>query len=59
MLCGGEVIQLNGGNFVKPTIVEVQPDNSMINTELFVPIMYVMKFKTFDEVIITYTFIII
>lgn len=51
MLCGGEVIQLNGGNFVKPTIVEVQPDNSMINTELFVPIMYVMKFKTFDEAI--------
>lgn len=51
VLCGGEVIQLNGGNFVKPTIVEVQPDNSMINTELFVPIMYVMKFKTFDEAI--------
>jgi aldehyde dehydrogenase family 7 protein A1 len=51
VLCGGEVMELNGGNFVKPTIVEVEPTNSMINTELFVPIMYVMKFKTFDEAI--------
>lgn len=51
VLCGGEVIQLNGGNFVKPTIVEVHPSNPMITTELFVPIMYVMKFSTFDEAI--------
>lgn len=51
VLCGNEVISLNGGNFVKPTIIEVEPSNPMVKEELFVPIMYVMKFKTLDEAI--------
>jgi len=51
VLVGNEVMDKNGGNFVKPTICEVEPTNPMIMEELFVPILYVMKFKTFDEAI--------
>lgn len=30
VLAGGEVMDLNGGNFVKPTIVQVEPTNPMV-----------------------------
>jgi aldehyde dehydrogenase family 7 protein A1 len=51
ILCGGELVNFEGGNFVKPTIVEVDPSNPMLQHELFVPILYVMKFKTLEQVI--------
>lgn len=46
---GGERIK---GNFVKPTIVTgLVPDDKIVLTETFVPIVYVTKFTELDEAI--------
>jgi aldehyde dehydrogenase family 7 protein A1 len=50
ILVGGKRIE-RAGNFVEPTIVEISPEADIVKTELFVPILYVMKFKTLDEAI--------
>jgi len=50
ILCGGNVVE-GPGNFVQPTIVEIDPSAPIVKTELFVPILYVMKFKTFEEAV--------
>jgi aldehyde dehydrogenase family 7 protein A1 len=50
ILVGGEVVERDG-YFVKPTIVEIDPFAEITKTELFVPIVYVMKFKTLEEAI--------
>ncbi|RYY35779.1 aldehyde dehydrogenase family protein, partial [archaeon] len=47
---GGKRIE-GAGNFVEPTIVEISPDAEIVKTELFVPILYVMKFKSLEEAI--------
>jgi aldehyde dehydrogenase family 7 protein A1 len=47
---GGNVLE-RAGNFVEPTLVEINHDAAIVKTELFVPILYVMKFKTIDEAI--------
>lgn len=39
------------GFFVEPTIVEADPTWPIVHTETFVPILYVMPFKTLDEAI--------
>lgn len=50
-MTGGKLI--NGpGNFVEPTIVEMpNPYAPILQHELFVPILYVMKFDDLDEAI--------
>ena len=40
-----------GGFFVEPTIVEIAASAPIVQTELFVPILYVMKFSTFEEAV--------
>jgi len=49
-LYGGKVLD-NGGNYVEPTLVTINHDAAIVKTELFVPICYLMKFKTIDEAI--------
>jgi aldehyde dehydrogenase family 7 protein A1 len=39
------------GNYVLPTLVEISADAPIIKTELFVPICYLLKFKTFEEAV--------
>ena len=39
------------GNYVLPTIVEINHDAAIVKTEIFAPILYVFKFSTLDEVI--------
>jgi aldehyde dehydrogenase family 7 protein A1 len=39
------------GNFVLPTIVEINHDAAIVQTEIFAPILYLFKFNTLDEVI--------
>ena len=51
VLCGGEAVAMNGGNFVLPTIVEIAHDAPIVQTEIFAPILYVFRFKTLDEAI--------
>jgi aldehyde dehydrogenase family 7 protein A1 len=40
-----------GGHFVLPTIVEIDPAAASVRTELFVPILYVFKFRSLEEAI--------
>jgi len=52
VLYGGKTLEDThpGGNYVLPTIVEIDPRTAPITkTELFVPIMYVIKIKSFEE----------
>ena len=48
---GTEHETLKNGNFVVPTIVEIDHNADIVKTELFVPILYVFKFKDLDEAI--------
>ncbi|RVW52145.1 Aldehyde dehydrogenase family 7 member A1 [Vitis vinifera] len=44
----GDVVS-SVGNFVRPTIVEISPNADVVKEELFVPVLYVIKFTTFEE----------
>ena len=37
------------GNYVLPTIVEINHDADIVKTEIFAPILYVMKYKKISE----------
>ncbi|CAM8887748.1 hypothetical protein QQ045_024629 [Rhodiola kirilowii] len=50
ILTGGSTIE-SEGNYVQPTVVEISPDAEVVKEELFGPVLYVMKFKTFQEAI--------
>nr|GMD32267.1 aldehyde dehydrogenase family 7 member B4-like [Ipomoea batatas] len=50
ILTGGSVIP-SEGNFVQPTIVEISPSANVVKEELFGPVLYVMKFKTFKDAV--------
>ncbi|EGR30325.1 hypothetical protein IMG5_134990 [Ichthyophthirius multifiliis] len=51
ILVGGKKVEGNG-NFVQPTIVEMTNVHApILQHELFVPILYIMKFDTLDEAI--------
>jgi aldehyde dehydrogenase family 7 protein A1 len=39
------------GNYVTPTIIEIDSSADIVKEELFVPILYMMRFKTLDEAI--------
>ncbi len=39
------------GCYVKPAIAEAQPHYSIVQHETFAPILYLLKYKTFDEAI--------
>jgi aldehyde dehydrogenase (NAD+) len=53
ILYGGKVIDAPFGRrtFVLPTIVEINNDAEIVQTETFAPILYVMKYRTIDEAI--------
>ena len=53
ILTGGlpRVREETGGFFVAPTIVAIDPSASIVQTELFVPILYVFKFNTLEQAI--------
>uniref|UniRef100_A0A672MRZ8 aldehyde dehydrogenase (NAD(+)) n=1 Tax=Sinocyclocheilus grahami TaxID=75366 RepID=A0A672MRZ8_SINGR len=49
LVCGGKIMD-RPGNYVEPTIITGLPhDAPIVHTETFVPILYVLKFKTEDE----------
>lgn len=52
LIYGGERVKisgLEGGHYVKPTIIEADQNMEMVKTETFAPILYVMKYKTIEE----------
>ncbi len=51
VLYGGRVLD-GPGYFVEPTIVAAHSDWPLIRRETFAPILYVMRFRTFDEAIL-------
>jgi len=50
ILCGGKRMP-GPGNFVEPTIVQISQDAPILQKEIFVPIVYVMPYKTLDQAI--------
>lgn len=48
---GRQIFEESGGNFVQPTIATIPADAEIVQSETFVPVLYVMKFKTFEEAI--------
>lgn len=50
ILTGGKVIE-GDGNYVEPTIVEIDKDADIVKHETFAPVVYVFKFKDLDEAI--------
>jgi len=51
IVVGGNVLGTNGGNFVEPTIVEIEHDKPIVKEELFVPILYIIKCKSLEDAI--------
>lgn len=52
ILHGGKIIEEKlPGNYVYPTIVEIDSKAPVLKDELFVPIMYLIKVKSLEEAI--------
>ena len=51
VLYGGKVIEGTEGNYVMPTIIEIDSTAEILQQELFVPILYMIRFKTYDEAV--------
>jgi aldehyde dehydrogenase (NAD+) len=54
IICGGEKLRLNGlegGFYVKPTIVEAPEDLPVMRDETFAPILYVVDFEDMEHAI--------
>jgi aldehyde dehydrogenase (NAD+) len=50
LVCGGRRLD-RPGFFVEPAIVTARPDMPIVAAETFAPILYVMKYRDFDEAI--------
>ncbi|KAH0895151.1 hypothetical protein HID58_057580 [Brassica napus] len=50
VLTGGKAVD-GEGNFVEPTIIEISSDAAVVKEELFAPVLYALKFKTFEEAV--------
>jgi aldehyde dehydrogenase (NAD+) len=51
VLLGGERLPQAGGCYITPCIVEVPGNIPMVQEETFAPVLYLMKYKTFEEAI--------
>jgi aldehyde dehydrogenase family 7 protein A1 len=50
ILIGGRVVN-RAGNFVEPTLAAIPHTAALVKEERFVPVLYVMKYRTLDEAI--------
>lgn len=51
ILQGGRVLTEMQGNYVTPTVVEIDSKAEILKQELFVPILYVVKCHSFEEAV--------
>lgn len=51
ILAGGSIVEGSEGNFVQPTIIEIDSSAPILQKELFVPILYMIRFSTFEEAV--------
>ncbi len=50
ILCGGGMVETGlKGAYVEPTVVELKQESRLMHEEIFVPILALNTFKTFDE----------
>jgi aldehyde dehydrogenase (NAD+) len=50
VLYGGKVMKPFGSaTFVQPTIIEIENKKDIVQNETFAPVLYVMKYKRFDQ----------
>src|SRR6266404_1652539 len=50
LLCGGKVLAQTG-NFVEPTIIRAKAGMTVVHTETFAPILYLIAYDTLDEAV--------
>jgi aldehyde dehydrogenase (NAD+) len=48
---GGERLESSGGAYVRPAIVEMPEQTDIVREETFAPILYVLRYRTFEEAI--------
>lgn len=48
---GGEVVQTQGGAYVRPALVEMPDQIGPVLYETFAPVLYIMKYSDFDDVL--------
>ncbi len=51
VLCGGEKLDLPGGCYVTPCIVEADNTLPIVQEETFAPVLYLMKYTTLEQAI--------
>lgn len=51
VLVGGEVLDTMPGNFVQPTIIEIDSNADILQHEHFVPVLFMMRFQSFEEAV--------
>ena len=51
VLCGGKVLADRAGNFVEPTVVAIEHSAPCVQQELFAPVLYVVKVRSFEEAV--------
>jgi aldehyde dehydrogenase (NAD+) len=49
ILFGGAPLDLPGGCYVEPALVEARPDMPALREELFAPVLYLIEFDTLDQ----------
>ena len=55
MLSGGNVLtdsDYAAGNYVEPTIIEIDSQAPILQKELFVPILFMVRFKDMEEAVL-------
>jgi aldehyde dehydrogenase (NAD+) len=51
ILCGGAVVDQNGGYFVQPTLVKASAFMPIVSEEIFAPILYILEYENLDQAI--------
>jgi len=51
VITGGEQVSYSNGCYVRPALVEIQEQDATVKHETFAPILYVLKYTSFDEAI--------
>ena len=51
IVTGGERVEMGGGDYARPALVEMPQQCGPVREETFAPILYVMRYKDFDEVL--------
>ncbi len=51
ILCGGRVLEREGGCYVEPVLVRARADMPIVQEEIFAPILYLIEFDDLNQVI--------